>query len=248
MTTRPASKPGSPISSAMAPAATTRSCSAHACARREAGDPERLAGHRRTRRRLPALAGTASGGHRTGRAFSCRRHRPPGRPQASTTRNRGAVRETAARLSRRASASAAAAHDIPLQPALAATLNAFAANLVSAGVRAIPIGQTDGPAVIAALGAAVADVAAEALQTAPARRPRRRGAARRHRLDETRNPVHEAVPLMTSLQRTAARRRRRAGRLRQDRADGRALQAPARQLRHRRDHQRHLHQGGRASS
>ena len=42
-----------------------------------------------------------------------------------------------------------------------------------------------------------------------------------------------------------ARRHRRPGRLRQDRADGRAVQAPARPLRHRRHHQRHLHQGGR---
>jgi hypothetical protein len=59
----------------------------------------------------------------------------------------------------------------------------FAANLVSAGVRAVPLGQTDGQRVIAALAS---------------RRSRRRGAPRRHRLHETRNPVHEVVPLMTS--------------------------------------------------
>jgi urease accessory protein len=53
----------------------------------------------------------------------------------------------------------AAAHDVPLAPALAATLTAFAANIVSAGVRAIPIGQTDGQRIIAALGHVVAAIA-----------------------------------------------------------------------------------------
>ena len=47
---------------------------------------------------------------------------------------------------------------------------------------------------------------------------------------------------------TFARRRRRPGRLRQDRADGRALQEVARSLRDRRHHQRHLHQVGRRIS
>jgi urease accessory protein len=54
---------------------------------------------------------------------------------------------------------AAAAAEVPLRPALAAFAGAFVANLVSAGVRAIPIGQTDGQRIIAALAPAVADVA-----------------------------------------------------------------------------------------
>lgn len=54
---------------------------------------------------------------------------------------------------------AAAAHGIPLQPALVATLNGFVANIVSAGVRAIPIGQTDGQRLIAALAPACEAVA-----------------------------------------------------------------------------------------
>ncbi|MEX0853153.1 MAG: urease accessory protein UreF [Bauldia sp.] len=57
---------------------------------------------------------------------------------------------------------AAAAHDIPLTATLAAMLNAFAANLVSAGLRAIPLGQSDGQRVIAALSPIVAEVAATA--------------------------------------------------------------------------------------
>jgi urease accessory protein len=54
---------------------------------------------------------------------------------------------------------AAAAGDVPLKPALAAFAGAFVANLVSAGVRAIPIGQTDGQRIIAALAPAVEETA-----------------------------------------------------------------------------------------
>ena len=46
---------------------------------------------------------------------------------------------------------AAAAHDIAIEPALAAFLQALAANLISAGVRLIPLGQTAGQRVLAAL-------------------------------------------------------------------------------------------------
>jgi urease accessory protein len=57
---------------------------------------------------------------------------------------------------------AAAASDIPLSPALAAWASAFAANLVSAGVRAIPIGQTDGQKIVARLAALIEKLAATA--------------------------------------------------------------------------------------
>lgn len=60
-------------------------------------------------------------------------------------------------------ATAAAAHDVPLGPALVAYLNAFVANIVSAGVRAIPIGQTDGQRAIAALSPLVEEIAASSL-------------------------------------------------------------------------------------
>ena len=55
---------------------------------------------------------------------------------------------------------AAAAHGVPLAPALVAYLGAFAANIVSAGVRAIPIGQTDGQRIIAALAPTIEEIAA----------------------------------------------------------------------------------------
>jgi urease accessory protein len=51
---------------------------------------------------------------------------------------------------------------IPVDVALAAWLHAFAANLVSVAVRAIPIGQTDGVAVIAELEPVILAAAARA--------------------------------------------------------------------------------------
>src|SRR5213080_863641 len=61
---------------------------------------------------------------------------------------------------------ASAGHGIALAPALRAYLQAFAANLVSAGVRLIPLGQTDGQRVLAALEHVVAASAARASGTA----------------------------------------------------------------------------------
>lgn len=58
---------------------------------------------------------------------------------------------------------AAAAHDVPMAPAVVGCLNAFAANIVSAGVRAIPIGQTDGQRIIAALSPLIEEIAASSL-------------------------------------------------------------------------------------
>jgi urease accessory protein len=62
-------------------------------------------------------------------------------------------------------ATAAAGHGIAVDPALAAYLHAVAANLVSAGVRLIPLGQTDGQRVIAALEPLIAETARRALVT-----------------------------------------------------------------------------------
>ena len=55
---------------------------------------------------------------------------------------------------------AAAAHDIAVAPVLEAYLHAFAANIVSAGVRAIPLGQSDGLHVLAALEPVIVAAAA----------------------------------------------------------------------------------------
>ena len=58
---------------------------------------------------------------------------------------------------------AAAGHGIAIEPTLAAYLQAIAANLVSAGVRLIPLGQTDGLRVLAALEPIIAAAAKRAL-------------------------------------------------------------------------------------
>jgi len=60
---------------------------------------------------------------------------------------------------------ASAGHGIALPAALPAYLHALAANLISAGVRLIPLGQTDGQRVLAALEPVVAATAERALVT-----------------------------------------------------------------------------------
>ena len=57
---------------------------------------------------------------------------------------------------------ATAAHGVPLHAVLVTCLHAFIANLVSAGVRLVPLGQTEGLRVIAALEPAVLEVARDA--------------------------------------------------------------------------------------
>jgi urease accessory protein len=63
-------------------------------------------------------------------------------------------------------ATAAAGHGIPLAQALPAYLNAFSANLVSVAVRLVPLGQTAGLKILAALHPAIAAVAERATASA----------------------------------------------------------------------------------
>ncbi|WP_296337971.1 urease accessory protein UreF [Reyranella sp.] len=58
---------------------------------------------------------------------------------------------------------AAAAHGIALESALGGYLHAFAANLISAAVRTVPLGQTDGQRALAALEPAVRRTAEAAM-------------------------------------------------------------------------------------
>jgi urease accessory protein len=60
---------------------------------------------------------------------------------------------------------AAAGHGIAVAPALAAYGQSIAANWISAGVRLIPLGQTDGQRVLAALELVIATTAQRALTT-----------------------------------------------------------------------------------
>jgi urease accessory protein len=59
----------------------------------------------------------------------------------------------------------AAGHGIASEPALGAFLHAITANFISAGVRLIPLGQTDGQRLLAALEPVVAATTARALAT-----------------------------------------------------------------------------------
>jgi urease accessory protein len=58
---------------------------------------------------------------------------------------------------------AAAVHGIALESALAAFLHAFTVNLISAAVRSVPLGQTDGQLALAALEGVVQRAADAAL-------------------------------------------------------------------------------------
>jgi urease accessory protein len=58
---------------------------------------------------------------------------------------------------------ASAGHHIALEPALTAFLQAIASNLVSAGLRLVPLGQTDGQRVLAGLEPVIAACAHKAL-------------------------------------------------------------------------------------
>jgi len=60
---------------------------------------------------------------------------------------------------------AASVHGVALAPTLTAYLHGFAANLVSAGLRLVPLGQTDGQRAIAALAKDVAATVHAALAT-----------------------------------------------------------------------------------
>lgn len=61
----------------------------------------------------------------------------------------------------------AQAHDCPLEQTLVLYLHAFAANLVSAAVRLVPLGQTDGQRALAALADTVLGCAETALSASP---------------------------------------------------------------------------------
>jgi urease accessory protein len=60
---------------------------------------------------------------------------------------------------------AAAGHGLALEPALHAFLHAVASNLISAGVRLVPLGQSDGQRVLAALEPSVARAVCAAIAT-----------------------------------------------------------------------------------
>ena len=103
-----------------------------------------------------ALESTQQGGSFASVTVSCW---PDARFATFAARHRG-------RLSHAVAFGAAAGMaGIPLRPALFAFLQGFCANLVSAGVRLIPLGQTDGQIATAALQPIISECADAALTT-----------------------------------------------------------------------------------
>ena len=90
---------------------------------------------------------------------------------------------------------ACAGHGIPLIPALHAFVHSVVSNLVSAGVRLIPLGQTDGQRVLAALETPIA-ADGRACARHRHRRNRSRDAACRHCGDAPRDAVYSAVSVV----------------------------------------------------
>ncbi len=62
---------------------------------------------------------------------------------------------------------AAAAHHLPLDMTLTAYLHAFAANLISAAVRLVPLGQTDGQRLTASLRPLIGQICRETMNAPP---------------------------------------------------------------------------------
>src|SRR5262249_16448685 len=131
---------------------------------------------------------------------------------------------------------AGAGHEIALAPALQAYLHALAANLVSAGVRLLPLRHTAGQPALAAPGPGAAGAAGaggggdgRACARDRPRRRRRRRLPRRSCEHAPRDAAHAAISELRHGEPawSAARRGRRSGGLGQDRADGRFVQAAA---------------------
>ena len=93
---------------------------------------------------------------------------------------------------------AAGAHGLPLEPALAVFLQAFASNLAQAAIRLGVTGQSGAVSVVAALEGKVLEAASRAAHSTLDDL----GSATVHlgnHVDATRNPVFPAVPLMTAI-------------------------------------------------
>ena len=135
---------------------------AHAYRAGESGDDAALDEISELAAAFRASAETALESHQQGLAFltvTCRAW-PHGRLSAFAERHRERPIAHAVIM-----ALSCVAHGIPLYPALHAYLHGVASNLVSAGLRLVPLGQTDGQIAIAALGPLIEAVTARALLT-----------------------------------------------------------------------------------
>jgi len=109
---------------------------------------------------LRGSAETALESHQQGAAFLAVTRRAWPHAQLDTFAERRGDASVAHSI---AMALACAVHGIPRDVALSAWLHATAANLVSAGVRLVPLGQTDGQIATARLASRIGAIAADAL-------------------------------------------------------------------------------------
>ena len=135
-------------------------CFAHAHAAAE--QPEALDAVAELAAAFRGSAETALESHQQGRAFLDITRRAWPHPALDAFAERHAGRPVAHAV---VMALAAGAHGVALDAALNAYLHALAANLVSAGVRLIPLGQTDGQIATARLAAGI-DAIVEAARRA----------------------------------------------------------------------------------
>ena len=130
---------------------------------RAAHDPAALDGISELAAAFRGSAETALESRQMGRSFLSVTRRAWAHPALDAFADRQHGRDIAHCV---AGALACAAHGLPLEPALVGWLHGTAANLVSAGVRLVPLGQTDGQIATAALGPVIAAAAARAVETA----------------------------------------------------------------------------------
>ncbi|HYE00476.1 MAG TPA: urease accessory UreF family protein [Alphaproteobacteria bacterium] len=129
-----------------------------------AGAPETLDSVAELAAAFRGTSETALESRQQGQAFLAVTNRAWPHPDLAAFTRRQAGRPVAHAV---AVAVACAAHGVPLAPSLHAFLHSLAANLVSAGVRLVPLGQTDGQIALAALAPVVAGVAERAPETDP---------------------------------------------------------------------------------
>ena len=127
-----------------------------------AGDPARLDPIAELGAAFRGSAETALESHQQGRAFLQITRRAWPHPWLDAFAERQDAQPVAHAV---VMALACAAHDTPLAPSLNAYLHALAANLVSAGVRLVPLGQTDGQIATARLAAGIGAIAEAAPAT-----------------------------------------------------------------------------------
>lgn len=129
-----------------------------------AGDRDRLAEVAEWASALRGTSELALESAATGEAFARTLRKTTESPELSDWLSTATEKEGGMLQYPVAVAIAAATEAVPLEASLAAYLHAFSANLVSAALRLIPLGQTDGQIALLSLERCILEVVAEALE------------------------------------------------------------------------------------